>query len=740
MRSVATVVVLLATSIAGAQGRRSDYDRMHRLETEAPRSVFKTGVRAHWDSAGNRFWYRNDLADGRREFFVVDAAVEGRRWRLDHDEIARRLSQETGLAVSADRLPFEQLDWTPEGELQFTWQRRVWTMTAGGQIIRSAPELPPAPALPEPLERDRRRRNRGLTSPDGRWSISIRDGQLVLRDHPGDREKVLTNETPSQRFHEPRGHWSPDSKFFIAWRTEPGERRQVHLVESSPKDQLQPKLHTLDYAKPGDKLPITKPILVDPELRTVTPVPDHLFQIPWELTDADWSADSQTFSFVYNQRGHQVLSVLEYDVARNTVRAVIDESSPTFIDYAHKKFLQRIPATNEAIWMSERDGWNHLYLYDWATGQVKNQITHGEWVVRGVEWVDEQKRQIWFRAGGVCYGEDPYYLHLCRVNFDGTGYVRLTDGDGTHRWEFSPDRRFLIDTWSRVDLPPVTVLRETTRGHQICELEQADISALRALGWRPPERFVSLGRDLATPIYGVLYRPTNFDPAKRYPVVEQIYAGPQGAFVPKEFRPWHGAQSLAELGFITVQIDGMGTSHRSKAFHDVAAKNLGDSGFPDRIAWIKAAAKERPEMDLTRVGIYGGSAGGQSALRGLLMHGDFYKAGVADCGCHDNRMDKVWWNELWMGWPIGPHYEEQSNVTQAHRLTGKLLLIVGELDRNVDPASTMQVVNALVRADKDFELLVMPGVGHGAAETPYGKRRRQDFFVRHLLGVEPRAE
>jgi dipeptidyl aminopeptidase/acylaminoacyl peptidase len=701
--------------------------------------VFKLSVRPHWDPAGNRFWYRNDLAEGRREFVVVDA-VAGRRWLLNHEDLAATLSRETGVAVAANRLPIDRLDWTSDGDLRFVWQRRVWTMSPVGGDVRSSPEPPPAPALPEPLERERRGRGRGMTSPDGQWAISLRDGQLVLRNRDTNREKMLTNETPSQRFYEPRGHWSPDSRYFIAWRTEPGERRQISFIESSPKDQLQPKLHTFGYDKPGDKLPITKPVLVEPALGTVTPIPDQLFPNPWGITDEAWSSNSNTFSFVYNQRGHQVLSVVEFDPLKHTCRTVIEETSETFIDYAHKKYFQRLPATGEAVWMSERDGWNHLYLYDWSTGQVKNQITSGPWVVRGVERVDEESRQIWFRAGGVHLPEDPYQLNLCRINLDGSELVRLTHGDGSHHWEFSPDRRFLLDTWSRVDAPPITVLRDANKGRQLCELEEADIVGLKSLGWKAPERLSAVGRDKQTLIYGVIYRPSNFDPAKKYPVVEQIYAGPHSAYVPKEFRPWFGAQELAELGFITVQIDGMGTSHRSKAFHDVAAKNLGDAGFPDRIAWLKAAAEQHPEMDLSCVGIYGGSAGGQNALRGLLMHGDFYKAGAADCGCHDNRMDKVWWNELWMGWPVGPHYAEQSNVTQAHRLTGKLLLIVGEMDRNVDPASTMQVVDALVRANKDFDLLVMPGVGHGAAESPYGKRRRQDFFVRHLLGVEPRSE
>jgi dipeptidyl aminopeptidase/acylaminoacyl peptidase len=358
-------------------------------------------------------------------------------------------------------------------------------------------------------------------------------------------------------------------------------------------------------------------------------------------------------------------------------------------------------------------------------------------VVRGVESINDQRREIVFRLGGIDPKEDPYHVHYARASYDGGTIIRLTRGDGTHQVRFSPDHRFLIDSYSRVDLGPIHELRRTSDGELICELERADLTSLRAAGWRPPERFVAKGRDGQTDIYGIIHRPTTWDPVKKYPVIEEIYAGPHGAHVPKSFSAYRPAQELAELGFIVVQIDGMGTSYRSKAFHDVCWRNLGDSGFPDRIAWIKAAAAKDPSMDLRRVGIYGASAGGQSALRALLAHGEFYHVGVAVCGCHDNRMDKVWWNELWMGYPVGPHYADQSNVTQAHRLQGKLLLIVGELDRNVDPASTMQVVNALIKADKDFDLLVIPGGGHGIG-GPYGWRRLQDFFVRHLWGKEPR--
>jgi dipeptidyl aminopeptidase/acylaminoacyl peptidase len=323
------------------------------------------------------------------------------------------------------------------------------------------------------------------------------------------------------------------------------------------------------------------------------------------------------------------------------------------------------------------------------------------------------------------------------VNLDGSGLTILTDGDGAHNLSWSPDRRYVIDTYSRVDLPPVHELRRADTGALVCRLEQADASAALKVVGQWPQRFVAKGRDGSTDIYGIILRPRDFAPGRRYPVIEDIYAGPQASSVPKAFAARHGQQALADRGFIIVRIDGMGTAGRSKAFHDVCWRNLRDAGLPDRIAWIKSAAAQYPEMDITRVGIYGGSAGGQNALAALLWHGDFYTVAVADCGCHDNRMDKQWWNEQWLGWPVGPQYEENSNVVNAGRLQGKLLLIVGELDHNVDPASTLQVVRALVKADRDFELLLLPGEGHGAAETPYGSRRRTEFFFRHLLGGKP---
>ena len=653
----------------------------------------------------------------------------------------------------------------PRGEhAQHTYEGHVWLVTSPkGETLgvfeaKAEPTIveigvkPPAPPPASPATQDgsateghlaeksegRRRRSRGGEAPDNRWQAFIKDNNVWLRSAAGE-EFALTSDGTADDAYGGEFRWSPDSTQLVAIRTAKGDDRKVYYVESSPKGPLQPKLHSYSYLKPGDRIPVDKPHLFDVAARKPIPVSDQLFPNPWSITDVRWESDSSRFTFLYNQRGHQVLRIVAVDAKTGAARAIVDERAKTFIDYADKLFQHYLPKTNEIIWMSERDGWNHLYLYDAKAGRVRNQVTTGDWVVRGVERVDDEARQIWFRAGGIRPGQDPYDVHYCRVNFDGTGLVVLTEGNGTHSVEWSPDRRFLIDAWSRVDLPPVTELRRAEDGKLVSELERADWGELLKTGWRAPERFVAKGRDGATDIYGVIFRPTNLDPKRKYPIIEEIYAGPQGSCVPKSFRPYHRCQSLAELGFVVVKIDGMGTSNRSKKFHDACWKNLGDAGFPDRIPWIKAAAGRYPYMDLARVGIYGGSAGGQNAAGAVLLHGDFYKVAVADCGCHDNRMDKIWWNELWMGWPVGPHYEEQSNATLAPRLQGKLMLIVGEMDQNVDPASTMQVAGALVKANKDFDLLVIPGTGHGAADTPYGNRRRQDFFVRHLLGVEPRG-
>jgi len=560
----------------------------------------------------------------------------------------------------------------------------------------------------------------------------IRDHNVFTRD-AGGVETALTRDGTVGREYRAPFHVSPDNKRLLVMQIEPEQEHLVYFIESTPKDQTQPKLHRHQYLKPGDRIAHPHPRLVDLATRKAIPIAEDLFPNPWSLDGVHWSPDSSQVYFLYNQRGHQLMRLIAVDAGTGAVRVVIEETGRSFIDYSQKTFLRWLDKTGEVLWMSERDGWNHLWLYDTAKGAVKNQITKGGWLVRKVERVDEAARQIWFLAGGVVAGQDPYQEHFCRVNFDGSGFAVLTDGDGTHGIEFSPDQRFFIDQWSRVDAPPVHDLRRSDDGKLVARLEKAVESDLLATGWTVPERFSAKGRDGKTDIFGVIYKPSNFDAAKQYPVVEEIYAGPHGAFVPKSWGLQQRQHQMAELGFIVVQIDGMGTNWRNRAFHDVCWKNLKDAGLPDRIAWIKAAAKTRPWMDLSRVGIYGGSAGGQNVGAALLHHGDFYKVGVADCGCHDNRMDKIWWNEAWMGWPVGPEYADNSNVTHAQKLTGRLMLIVGEMDTNVDPASTMQLAAALTKAKRDYELVIVPGTGHGAAETPFGFQKRMDFLERWLL-------
>ncbi|MCB9915138.1 MAG: prolyl oligopeptidase family serine peptidase [Planctomycetes bacterium] len=531
---------------------------------------------------------------------------------------------------------------------------------------------------------------------------------------------------------------APDGAHALLHARTPGLGRRLTLVESAPEDRLQPRTLELDYDKPGDALATDWPILLDLATGVFHALDRDLLAEPDRLDHETWSPDGARLYFRYVARGHQCARWLCADAASGALRVVLEERSDTFLDDTQKGWVRYLPATDEVLWMSERSGFNHLYRFAANGDGALHAVTAGDWLVRSVESVDAAAGTLEFTALGVYPDQDPYHVHYGRVHLDGSGLTWLTEGDGTHELRYAPDRASFVDTYSRVDLPPVAELRRSADGARLAELGAADVAALVATGWRAPERFAAPGRDGVTPIWGVLHVPQDFDPERRYPVIEHVYAGPHGCFVPKRFAPFHGVEDLCELGFVVVQIDGMGTNWRSKAFHDVCWKDLADSGFPDRIAWMRAAAATRPWMDLARVGIYGGSAGGQSALRAVLDHPDVYRAAAADCGCHDNRMDKRWWNEAWLGYPVDASYLASSNVADAHRLGAPLLLTVGALDRNVDPSSTLQVVQALIDADKDFELVVFPRGGHGAGDSAYGVRRRRDFFVRHLLGVEPR--
>ena len=732
------LALLLITPLAAhAQGTLDDYQRANNMRSRCEGLVYNKQIKPHWQPQNSRFWYRNDLRDG-KQFILVDAEPPTRRLAFDHEKLARALSIVADQKYSATKLPFDSIEFTDCNTIRFKIEDNLFKydlLTNKCTKIGKAPQQDSSKSRGR-RPRDKRTRNEKNLSPDGKWQALIKNHNLYIRSTGDVGEFPLSHDGNEDHYYS-AATWSPDSKRIAAYRTEPGDNKSVYLIESSPKEGGRAKLHSHQYDLPGDKLNIYQMTIFDVNTKEQTRVDTEPidFAGPPRLR---WATDAESFLFRRTDRGHQRTRVIRVDAKTGKTKTIIDESSSTFINTWYLGVRPYyIGDGNEIIWPSEQDGFKHLYLYDGVTGKLKNQITKGPWIVRDIVHVDRDKRTIVFKASGREPNQDPYLVKYYRINFDGTGLLCLTPGDGYHSVQFSPDRRYLIDTYSRVDMPPVHKLRRASDGKFICDLEKADASALLETGFKIPEPFVAKGRDKKTDIWGVIHRPTNFNESIKYPVIEKIYAGPQGSFVPKTWRDFHSAQALAELGFIVVQIDGMGTNNRSKAFHDVCWKNLGDSGFPDRILWLKAAAKRYPYMDLTRVGIFGHSAGGQSALRALLAHGDFYKVAVASCGCHDNLMDKAHWNEQWMGYPVGSHYAEQSNVTNAHKLRGKLLLVVGELDRNVPPESTFRVVDALIKAQKDFDLLVLPGQGHSHGGD-YGLRRRRDFFVRNLLGIEPR--
>ncbi|MFZ9862867.1 MAG: prolyl oligopeptidase family serine peptidase, partial [Gemmataceae bacterium] len=627
---------------------------------------------------------------------------------------------------------------------QHTFQNHVWLVKDLNGKIHSAYSAPavnatiaitgPASPLEKLTNNNRNRPQNTHVSPDGNHQVLVANHNLVLKNLKTNRETQLIKDGSEKDGFRGQIIWAPDSSRFVAMRTSAGDGRVIHLIESTPRDQLQPRLISISYDKPGDNLDTHIPHLFDVQAEKEIPISNKMFPNPWSITNLRWKSDSSRFTFLYNQRGHQVVRLLAVNGKNGEVVSLAEESSKTFVDYNHKIYLHWIKDDSRFLWMSERDGFNHLYLMDGDGAGVRKQLTQGSWMVRSVDHVDDSQENVILRIMGMKQGQDPYFMHFARVNWNRGEFTPLTEAPGSHRMQLSPDGKYLIATWSRVNHAPVSELRDAITGQKILGLHQVDDSRLRTSEWKAPEPFQAKGRDGKTDIYGIILRPTNFVAGKKYPVIEQIYAGPHDFHVPKDFRISSRAQAMAELGFIVVQIDGMGTNWRGKAFHDICWKNLADAGFPDRIAWMKAAAQKVPEMDLARVGIYGGSAGGQNAMRALIDHGDFYKAAAADCGCHDNRMDKVWWNELWMGWPVDASYEKSSNTVHAHKTRGRLLLTVGELDRNVDPATTMQVADALIKAGRDFELIVVPGAGHGAGESAYAHRRRQEFFLRHLWG------
>ena len=730
-------IFVFTTLIARPQMPAELYKRADDLIRNTTDKVYYGNVKPVWIGKTNCFLYEN-LTRAGTEYIIVDAGKLTKKKAFNQEKFAKAFEAATGKKADPGKLPIRNIVFSDNlGSFAFTWDNYNWTCNLKDyKIVKKDKVTDRARSGSWSWGFRDELSNDSVESPDKKWTAYIKNYNVVIRSADDKKEYQLSFDGALGEYYSSFIKWSPDSRKLVTCRVRPAERHMIHYIESSPQDQLQPKHYAYEYQKPGDAVPQKYPQLFDADTKKHIKVDDTQIPNQYSVNDIKWMKDSRYFTYEYNKRGHQVYEIIKVDAVTGESRVMIRETSGTFIDYSGKMYRYDAEETDEIIWASERDGWNHLYLYDAGEGKVKNQITSGKWVVRDVVDVDEKRRQIVFQASGKEEG-DPYFIYYYRINFDGTDLTLLSEGYGMHEASFSPDKKFLVDTWSTVETPPVSVLRSAEKGIQILELEKADISGLLETGIRLPEVFVARGRDGETDIWGIIIRPSDFDPARKYPVIEDIYAGPHSSFVPKSFRSSATSMhQLAELGFIVVKIDGMGTSNRSKAFHDVCWKNIKDAGFPDRILWMKAAAEKYSYIDLERVGVYGTSAGGQNAAGALLFHPEFYKVAVASCGCHDNRMDKIWWNEQWMGWPVGEEYGQSSNVDNAWRLKGKLLLLNGEMDNNVDPASTMQVVNALIKANKEFEYVFLPGAKHSNGGE-YGERKRRDFFVKNLLGINP---
>lgn len=731
--------VLLSSLPIFAQGTVEDYNRAYAARRNfGSHNIYYSNVTPTWLQGCDKFWYVRETPQGRR-YVIVDAPSGKKLDLFSHSKMAAQLQKLSGKRISPDSLFLTRLHVSSKADtLHFDFDSYVYEYLISKNKLYKTGPVPSKPEKQHWMVVDDEKTASPILSPDGSKEAYIKENNVYVRDVVSRKEKKLSNDGTIGNYYSSWISWSPDSKKIATCKIRPAEKRYVYYVESSPADAQQPKLHKQEYAKPGDELRFKIPCIFDVESDKAIIPSTELFNFQYDIYGPVWNEDSKGVVFDYNERGHKVFRVLELSAETGIVRPLVEETSDKYVNYP-RYFRHNLSDGKRLIWMSERDNWNHLYMYDRATGTPTHQITKGEWYVREVLNVDETNRKIYFSANGVNKNEDPYNIKYYSINFDGSDMNDLTPSPGFHKAWFSSDFKYLVDVVSTPVDAPIATLRNAENGSELALLEKADISQLVANGWRAPEVFTAPGRDGKTDIWGIIQRPSNFDPNKKYPVIEYIYQGPGDQYVPKSFISCnYWMVPLSELGFIVVMADGMSTSFRSREFENVCYKNLKDAGIPDHIAWIKAAAEKYPEMDIDRLGIYGCSAGGQESTNALLLYPDFYKAAYSACGCHDNRMDKIWWNELWMGYPIDKSYEECSNVVNAHLLKRPLMLVVGELDDNVDPASTMQVANALIKANKDFELVVIPGAHHTMGES-FGDHKRYDFFVRHLMGVTPPA-
>ena len=747
------IIIFLLSMTVHAAVSKEVYERAEKfLPRNADKLVFKLDVVPNWMGEHGRFWYVNKLENGKKEFLMFDPVKKKKLPAFNHEKLAVSLSKVTGETYSADKLPFDFIKFIKKDNkdkmIQFDIGKVTW------ECDYVSYECKKIEKKPEPGSE---------VSPDGNWIVFYKDYNIYLRSVKSGEEFQLTDDgienndyampLPDPKLMIEQGTmkitqtpdimWSPDSKRFVTYRIDQRKAGKMHLIQSVPPTFGRPRLFSYAYPLPGEiDLPKASLYVFDVQTRSKILIDSPQLPLMY-YGNPVWYyrfLNADVFYYAEYTRGFQTVRLKMVDTRTGKAQTFIEETSDTYID-SNIWEAYIFEDGSEILWSSERDGWNHIYRYDGKTGKLKNRVTSGPWVMRGIVKVDEKSKVIYFNASGKEKDRNLYFKHLYRVNIDGNDLKLLTPENADNMSNISPNFKYFVNNYSRVDQEPITVLRSTKDGRVVMLLEKADIHLLKNAGWKYPEPFCTKARDGKTDIYGVLYRPTNFDPSKKYPVIDKIYTGPHSFFAPKSFWAYRSeAQSFAELGFIVIEIDGMGTGKRSREFHLVSYKNLGDGGIDDHIAGFKQLAEKYPYMDLERVGIYGGSAGGYDTVRAMLTHPQFYKAGISSSGNQDHRMDKTWWNELWMGFPVKEHYIQQSNITNAHLLQGKLMLAHGDLDENVNPSCTIQLVDALIKANKDFELLIFPNRGHGLSGEPYYLRKRWDFFVKNLLGEEPPKE
>lgn len=748
IQMVSVLFIMIWSGSTQAQGTLADYQRAERfMHFNIYDLVKNLQCTPHWIKNSGDFWYKTQTEKG-YEYRICYTKNGKTEPVLNHQKLAQKLQEQSNKIVNPDSLPIKNLKIDPKhSKASF----RIDTVNyiyhiRGNKLEVKAAELKVALQKNESL------------SPDGKWIAFVKTYNLYLRNiETGKEHQLTTNGQEKYDYASPLSwykqvdlskgdtydpsiyvSWAPNSKKFIATRIDRRQTKNLYLYQYMPDEGMRAKIWSYERALPGEPMPKLEYFVFDVEGKSKTDVDMEPMEDIWPGFAPTWTSDSKWFYLGNMERYYKQLNLIFIDPTTGTAKIAISEKAKTMIEYQMID-CEIINNGEKVLCLSERDGWNHIYLYDQQSGELIKQITKGKYVVRDIVHVDEENQLIFFVAGGKELNRDPYFRHLYKTSFNGGEPTLLTPENADHDISISPDKQVFVDNYSRVDMKPKAVLRELATGKKIATVQESDISKLEATGWKHPVRFTTLARDGKTEIFGILQYPTHFDSTKNYPIIDNSYSGPQAVNCPKKFSGgiWNNFLPLAEAGFIIMRIDGLGTAMRSKAFHDVSYKNLGDIGAPDHMAAIRQLAKKHKFIDTTRVGIYGHSAGGYDAARAVLTHPDFYKAGVAAAGNHDHRMAKAWWPEQYMG-ELGPHYQEQSNLTVAKNLKGQLLLAHGAMDNNVNPACTYRLAGELIKHNKDFELLITPNDDHGELwHNKYFIRKRMDFFVRHLLNTEP---